>query len=143
VNTAGVYTLQGIPTTPGTYSFTLQAQSGGSSCVIARSYTMTITPTIRPFLNCIVMNADGSITARFGYENSTRAAITVAVGLDNFFTPGTQNRGQVTTFQPGIVNNAFSVTYPNLSSLGGWFLKGPDGVLRSVVVSITAPRCPS
>jgi hypothetical protein len=39
--------------------------------------------------------------ARFGYDNTTGAAVTIPVGSNNFFTPGNKNRGQTTVFQPG------------------------------------------
>jgi hypothetical protein len=82
-------------------------------------------------------------TAYFGYDNSTGAAVTIPVGVNNYFSPGVQDRGQVTSFQPGRVSNAFSVTFKSTSSLlGTWFLKGPDGVTRPVPVSIYSNSCP-
>jgi hypothetical protein len=48
----------------------------------------------------------------------------------------------LTTFQMGRVNNAFTVTFANAGALAGWFVRGPDGVLRGVVPSLGSPRCP-
>jgi hypothetical protein len=78
----------------------------------------------------------------FGYENSTGATVTIPVGAKNFFTSGAQNRGQTTVFQPGVVNNAFSVTFANAGAFTSWSLKGPDGVLRGVIPSVLSPTCP-
>ena len=100
---------------------------------------MTIAPTVAPLLNCVMRNANG---AWFGYDNTTGAAVTIPVGANNYFTPDPQNRGQVTTFQPGRVNNAFSVTFAATgSNLGSWLLKGPDGGLRPVNITTATLGC--
>lgn len=143
VNVLGIYALAGLPTTPGTYNFTLKAKKNNSTCEGFRSYTVTIAPTVAPLLNCVMKNANGTYTAKFGYDNTTGAAVTIPVGANNYFTPGNQNRGQVTTFQPGRVNNAFSVTFnANGSNLSIWFLKGPDGVTRPVNITTATLGCP-
>ena len=142
VNVFGFYSLAGIPTTPGTYSFTLKAKKNNTSCESIRSYTVTVAPAVVPLLNCVMKNANGTYTAQFGYDNTTGAAVTIPVGANNYFTPGAQNRGQVTTFQPGRVNNAFSVTFAaNGSNLGIWILNGPDGVTRPVNITTATLGC--
>ena len=96
-----------------------------------------------PLLNGVVKNANGTYPAKFGYDNTTGAAVTIPVGVNNYFTPDPQNRGQVTTFQPWRVSNAFSVTFAaNGSNLGIWLLKGPDGVTRPVNITTTSLGCP-
>lgn len=139
----GTTSIVGIPTAPGTYNFTIKAVKNGTTCEATRSYTMTIPATVTPVLSCVQHNQNGSWTARFGYDNSTGAAVTIPVGANNYFTPGSQNRGQTTVFQPGRVTNAFSVNFTaNGINLGYWFLKGPDGVLRPVNVLTTSIGCP-
>ena len=143
VTALGVTSIAGLPTAPGTYNFTIKAKRNGTTCEGTRSYTVTIPATVVPILECVKRNANGSYTARFGYNNSTGAAVTIPVGANNYFTPGNQNRGQTTVFQPGRVVNAFSVIFKaNGSNLAVWFLKGPDGVLRSVNVRTTSIGCP-
>ncbi|MDQ3012586.1 MAG: hypothetical protein M3X11_17980 [Acidobacteriota bacterium] len=45
-------------------------------------------------------------------------------------------------FQPGVVTNAFSVIFAaNGNNLAIWYLRGPDGVLRSVNVLTTSIGC--
>jgi hypothetical protein len=136
--------VSGTPTTAGTYNFTIKATRSGTTCEGVRSYTVRITTTVVPILECVQRNQNGSYTARFGYNNSTGAAVTIPVGANNYFTPGNQNRGQTTVFQPGRVTNAFSVTFTKGRSdnLAIWYLRGPDGVLRPVNVLTTSIGCP-
>lgn len=42
VNTLGIYSLRGTPTTRGTYTFTLRSVKNGTTCVAVRSYTVTV-----------------------------------------------------------------------------------------------------
>jgi len=140
VTALGVTSIAGLPTTPGAYNFTIKARRNGTTCEATRSYSVTIPATIVPILECVQRNANNTYTARFGYGNQTGAAVTIPVGANNYFTPGNQNRGQTTVFQPGRVTNAFSVTFSKGkgSNLAIWFLRGPDGVLRPVSVLTTS-----
>jgi hypothetical protein len=134
--------IVGAPTLPGSYSFSVTARQT-SSCSATRTYVLTIPETVVPLLQCVAKNPNRSYTARFGYDNSTGALVTIAVGASNFFAPGNQNRGQTTVFQPGLVQNAFSVTFsPNGGDLAVWFVRGPDGVLRPLNVTTASLKCP-
>jgi hypothetical protein len=142
IKVLGVTSIAGIPTTPGTYNFTLSAARSGSNCVATRSYTLVVPGTVIPLLDCLVRNPNRTYTARFGYDNTTGAVQTIPIGSNNYFTPGKQNRGQATVFQPGRVRNAFSVTFTaNGSNLGVWLLRGPDNVLRPVNVTTAKIGC--
>ncbi len=144
VTVFGVSSIAGLPTTPGTYNFTIKAKKNNSTCEATRSYTVTIPATVAPILNCVMRNQNGTYTAKFGYHNSTGAAVTIPVGANNYFTPGKRNRGQTTVFQPGRVANAFSVNFTKgrSNNLAVWYLKGPDNVLRPVNVLTTSLGCP-
>jgi hypothetical protein len=136
--------LAGFATTPGTYTFTIKAQKKNTACAPTRTYSVTIPPTVAPQLTCLVKSGNKQYTARFGYDNTTGAPVTIPVGANNYFTPGAQNRGQITVFQPGQVTNAFSVTFTvsgNKSDLAIWFLKGPDGVTRPVNITTATFPC--
>ncbi len=124
--------------------FCLKARHNDTGCEGTRSYTVTIPATVVPILECVQRIGSNTYTARFGYDNSTGAAVTISVGANNYFAPGNQNRGQTTTFQPGRVINAFSVTFTEGkgNSLGSWFLRGPDGVLRQAPALTTSISCP-
>ncbi|MDX2032617.1 MAG: CSLREA domain-containing protein [Blastocatellia bacterium] len=142
VTAFGITSIAGIPQTPGTYNFTIKAVKNSGNCEGTRSYTFTIPATVVPILECVRRGPNKTYIATFGYMNSTGAAVTIPVGTNNYFAPGSQNRGQVTTFQPGRINNAFTVTFKSSgSNLGSWFLKGPDGVLRPITIS-TWSSCP-
>jgi len=145
VSAFGVTSIAGSPTSPGTYSFTLKAKKNGATCEITRSYSVVIPATVVPILECAQRNQDGTWMARFGHNNTTGAAVAVPVGRNNYFTPGAQDRGQTTVFQPGRVINAFSVTFAQSqgNNLASWFLRGPDNVLRPVNVLTATIGCPS
>jgi hypothetical protein len=143
VNTVGVFSLQGVPTTPGTYTFTLLATRVAGGCSRAVTYRLTIAPTVVPIAECIINHGNGTYTVRFGYENTTGSVVTIPVGLNNMFSVGAQNRNQPTVFQVGRVTNAFTVTFQtNGSDASNWLLKGPDNILRGVMLTATGPTCP-
>ncbi len=137
-------TITGTPTTHGTFNFTIKAKWNNGMCEGSRSYTVTIPPTIVPILECVQRGVNGVYTARFGYNNTTGAAVTIYMGGDNYIAPGDRYQGQPIVFQPGRVVNAFSVSFARIDSdkLGAWYLKGPDNVLRQVSALTTSPGCP-
>lgn len=141
---SGATFIAGTPTTPGTFNFTIKAKWNNGTCEGSRSYTVTIPPTIVPILECVQRGLNGVYTARFGYNNTTGAAVTIQWGGNNYLTPGNQYQGQPIVFQPGRVVNAFSVSFARIDSdtLGSWYLKGPDNVVRSVSALTTSPGCP-
>lgn len=94
---------------------------------------------VRPVLECVVANNDGTYTARFGYKNENTVPVTIAVGTNNKFSPNPIDRGQVTDFQPGRVYAAFNVNF-NGSNLV-WTLKGPDNKGRTSTASQNSARC--
>lgn len=66
---------------------------------------------ITPLLDCIEYDAAANLmTAHFGYDSRNAAAVTIPVGADNRFVPAPANRGQITVFQPGLHERAFSLT---------------------------------
>lgn len=68
-------------------------------------------PTVRPILEYVIDQADGSYTAWFGYENPGLADVHVPVGKDNRFTPHAADRGQPTVFRPGRHQAVFRVGF--------------------------------
>ncbi|NOK61368.1 MAG: hypothetical protein GFH27_549305n137 [Chloroflexi bacterium AL-W] len=57
--------------------------------------------TVRPLLECVQPQQDGSYTAYFGYRNDNHTATDIPIGKHNRFSPEPQERGQPTAFQPG------------------------------------------
>jgi uncharacterized repeat protein (TIGR01451 family) len=66
------------------------------------------TPKIGIFVRCVTNNG-ATFDATFGYQNDNLSAVSVPVGDANHFTPAPPDRGQTTTFQPGNVQEAFTV----------------------------------
>lgn len=89
---------------------------------------------LRPGLDCIERNHDGSTTAHFGYENLQPGAVTVPVGANNGFSSAALDAGQVTTFDPGSVARAFAVRFRGRAT---WTLGG-----RSVTADRHSTPCP-
>lgn len=62
-------------------------------------------------LDCVFNRGLERYYARFGYENSSPSAVTVPVGAENFFAPGSGNAGQPQTFSPGNPPEPFTVPF--------------------------------
>jgi hypothetical protein len=71
--------------------------------------------------------------AVFGYFNPNPQAITIPIGANNNFTPGSQDRLQPITFQPGRQQSVFTVSSAGASLV--WSLNG-----NMVTVSPNDPR---
>jgi hypothetical protein len=93
---------------------------------------------VHPILECVVHNGDGSYTAFFGYENENDVTATIPIGSNNKFTPGPEDRGQPTMFQPGRTpywpNEAFGVVFDGSDLI--WTLSG-----RTVTASSGSTPC--
>jgi hypothetical protein len=76
---------------------------------LTNTATPTLTPTtprsarklIKPILECVKANGDGTYTAFFGYYNENDDDVTIPIGVNNRFSPEPSDRGQPTTFEPG------------------------------------------
>jgi hypothetical protein len=103
-----------------------------------RTVTPTPTPTlipITPIAECIELRQDGSMLAKFGYQNNSTETIKIAIGERNRFTPGKEDVGQPNEFFKGRIANIVSVTIPAGSTLK-WILGN-----ASVDAGITTERC--
>jgi hypothetical protein len=85
--------------------------------------------TLKPILECVSDNGNGTLTGHFGYVNGNAFPVSVKIGNSNKFdsAAATLNRGQPTVFQPGRTpyypNAAFKVVFPS-SEVRVWNLKG-------------------
>jgi uncharacterized repeat protein (TIGR01451 family) len=77
---------------------------------------------IKPTLDCVFANDDGTFNAFFGYSNSNGVAINLAVGKNNQFTPPPDDQGQTATFEPGTQTGVFTVVSKGDSLV--WHLDG-------------------
>jgi hypothetical protein len=69
--------------------------------------------TVTPAYEGWYRNADGTFSLSFGYFNrNSQEVVDVPIGPDNFITPGPQNQGQPTEFQPRRHWGVFAVKVP-------------------------------
>lgn len=78
---------------------------------------MLFPTSIRP---CNLGN--GTVRASFGYINRHNTPVTLPIGDRNYFSPGVQDRGQPTSFQPGNHQDVFSVLLPENGTSIAWHL---------------------
>lgn len=113
-------------------------QSGPLKANQFEGYIAPATAPVRPILECVSPNPDGSFTAYFGYKNENAGAVNVELGNTNKFTPNPQDRGQPTVFQPGRTpyypNAAFAVRFDGNNLV--WTLLG-----RTSTASRNSTRC--
>ncbi|MFZ3018130.1 MAG: HYR domain-containing protein [Gallionella sp.] len=115
------------------------ASAGFTVTVTAAPPPTTARKVIEPKLECVKTNGPGSFTARFGYNNANKVAVTIPVGPDNAFAPLPADRGQTTTFLPKRQKNTFAVDFDGNRIT--WALKGPDGKTRSASATRKSDRC--
>jgi hypothetical protein len=124
--------------TPGSYTVCETLIDGwinptGNLCVDVDVNVETITEVafgnrqpIIPISECAITEADGTMTAYFGYENPNPVAITLPIGEQNQFAPAPAERGQPAVFEPGRSapwpNSA--VTIAGLTADVSWSLDG-------------------
>ena len=82
----------------------------------------TLPQPVRPVLECVTNNGDGTYTAYFGYKNDNDISVYIPIGNRNKFTPNPQDRGQTRVFLPGRKYKVFTVLF-NGSNLV-WTLNG-------------------
>jgi hypothetical protein len=92
------------------------------------------TASVRPVLECVVANPNGSHTAFFGYKSDNPVAVGIRAGWNNRFQPSPLYRGQPEAFLPGRAQKVFSVTFDG--NVLVWILGG-----RMSTASRISPRC--
>lgn len=90
---------------------------------------------VRPVLECVASNDDGTFTARFGYLNDNAPATTVGLGWNNLFFPFPIDRGQPTVFDAGRQRFVFEADYDSR------FLVWKLG-RRTATAGSRSPACP-
>ena len=96
-------------------------------------------------VDCVLDNFDGTKTAFFSYNNSTAQTINIAVGsttspaTKNEFSPGAPDRGQPTSFAPGIVKGAVGV--PLSGGTITWSVRSQGGSVSTATASAASPTC--
>lgn len=99
----------------------------------------TPTKAVRPVLECVADNGNGTYTARFGYQNDNSVAVSIPAGVNNKFSPTPEDRGQTDIFMPGRRRDVFRVTFTGGNLV--WSLKGSDNQNRTSTASPTSAPC--
>ena len=71
-----------------------------NSDTLTFSVVSSLPKPVRPVLECVRNNGDGTYTAFFGYKNENNVSVYIPVGNKNKFTPTPQDRGQTRVFLP-------------------------------------------
>lgn len=92
---------------------------------------------VTPILECVAENADGTYTARFGYENPNLFVVVVDAKdhQNKFEPPATFRTGQPEDFAPGRVTDWFRVLFDGNDLT--WMLDG-----HVVTANRNSPGCP-
>ncbi len=125
-----------------TLKWSLKGPDGQSRTATASRYsTPCATPPpaptqqVTPIVECVADLGSSKFEARFGYNNPNAVGTNIAVGYKNQFMPYPSDRGQVTTFAPGLHQSVFVVPFDgsNLS----WKLSG-----TTVTANQNTTACP-
>ncbi|GAB4395603.1 MAG: hypothetical protein OHK0053_04890 [Microscillaceae bacterium] len=138
-NSSEVYTFA---TTTASIDFSILPNDDcGTPLVISQNTLNQACPRpVRPVLECVKLNNDGSYAAVFGYLNENAGTVEIAVGENNNLTPNTQNALLPTTFLPGRQVAAFEIPFDGSNLV--WTLEGPDGSRRTSTASANSAACP-
>lgn len=111
-------------------NFPVWVSSGTTnSDTLVYSVVTTLPKPVRPVLECVTNNGDGTYTAYFGYKNDNTVSVYIPAGSKNKFTPTPQDRGQTKVFLPGRKYKVFTVNF-NGSNLV-WTLNGRTSTASS------------
>ena len=100
---------------------------------------------VAPVLDCVRKNTNGTYTAVLGYTNRASVPITLPVGSRNKVAPASQDGRQPTTFQPGTVRGAFTMTLTSTEYTRSGNYWAIDGNIAYVgqVLAPNAAICPT
>ena len=124
---------------PATIYALVDDNAANRSELFTKTFVFQQNLAVRPVLECVTANTDGTFIAKFGYKNDNSNAVTIPVGANNKFSPNPQGRGQTTDFQPGRIRFAFEVPFNGNNLV--WSLKGPDNSNRTSTASRNSARC--
>lgn len=98
---------------------------------------------VKPVLECVDDNGDGTYTAHFGYLNENNFAVEIPVGEGdmgrNTLTGNAISGNPVTTFEPGRVNDAFQIVFDGNNLV--WTLRYKDSGNRTSTASSSSTLC--
>lgn len=94
---------------------------------------------LKPTFECVAPNAQGTLTAFFGYDNKNGVAVTVPYGTKNAFARDTTNQ-RPNKFLPGQHHFAFGVDFAANQTLS-WTLSPENSPTTTLTVNGASRRC--
>lgn len=95
---------------------------------------------IRPILQCVGGNSDGSLTAYFGYQNDNGLTVDIPFGWNNAFLPVKAGAKRPSSFGPGQHSWVFDVDFAAGQKLL-YELRAPFSPPTLLRVDKNSPRC--
>ena len=105
------------------------------TCTTPASCDLIGVCAVKPVLDCVITQADGTFVALFGYDNGADVAVPVAIGESNQFSPGAADRGQPTSFKPSGLRMWVPVPFDGTALT--WTLGG-----ATATATKDSPACP-
>ncbi len=96
----------------------------------------TAADSVSPILKCVFSRGADRHYARFSYLNTSPSAVSVPVGSENFFAPGSESLGQPDRFSSGSPAEPFTVAFDGAPLT--WHLGSV-----TATASLESPACPS
>jgi uncharacterized protein (DUF2249 family) len=143
--TVGTFTVTDVPNGPLVWTL----KSGGMTATAAASDSFATKcgePSgpafpVEPIVQC-VQNHGSTYDATFGYSNPNSASVTVPVGEQNNVSPGNQNQGQPSTFDPGPHNSVFTIPGIQEGQTVTWSLTtAPHQAMTAEAMASFATKC--
>jgi hypothetical protein len=118
----------------GLYAVSVKNNNGGISNQAGFEVVNKLVQPVIPLLDCVKHNADGTLTARLGYENKNGRAVLLPVGEENKIDSAKHDRSQPEMFMPGKHPNIFEITFDGKKLM--WKLNN-----EKLTVDKNSPRC--
>jgi hypothetical protein len=94
---------------------------------------------LKPTFDCVAPNAQGTLTAFFGYDNKNGVAVTVPFGTKNLLARDTINQ-RPSRFLPGTHHFSFGVDFASSQSVI-WTISPDNSPTTTLTVNQSARRC--
>lgn len=94
---------------------------------------------LKPTFDCVAPNANGSLTAFFGYDNKNGVGVTVPFGSKNASARDTLGQ-RPTLFAPGTHHFAFGVDFTSAQTVS-WTLSPDNSPTTTLTVNQASRRC--
>ncbi|HEY0467779.1 MAG TPA: trypsin-like serine protease, partial [Polyangiaceae bacterium] len=95
--------------------------------------------SVKPVFDCVAPNAQGTLTAFFGYNNKNGVSVSLPYGEKNKLARDTKNQ-RPTRFLPGQHDFSFGIDFTSRQSLS-WTLSTDNGRATTLNVDANSRRC--